>query len=156
MMVRTVSDSPPRADQGADQRADQGRPVAYVAMRDSATRARIVAVFERACWTVNPQPTGFHLVRAMADVIEGRQPWLLPGMIVVDAQSRGCAGTTIAAGLRELGITIPIVLVAAPGEALPISSDETLRIVDASTAPLAVAALAEARPPHAGPPRPTA
>lgn len=136
MMVNTTSE--------LLHRDDDWRPVAYVTMQDSAVRARIVAALERAGWAVIPQPTGFHLIQAMAGVIDGHLPWLRPGLIVVDARSRGCAGTTIAAGLRDLGMTIPIVLVAAPGEALPISEDPTLRIVDAASAATAVTELADA------------
>jgi len=126
---------------------EHGRPVAYLTMQDKAARARIVAVLELAGWSVVLQPTGFHLIQAIAGVIDGRQPWLRPGLVIVDARSRGCAGTTIAAGLRELGITIPIVLVASSAEALPISSDATLRIVDNETAAATVAELVGHRPP---------
>jgi len=102
---------------------------------------------------VIPQPTGFHLIQSIAGVIEGHAPWLRPEMIVADARLRGCSGTTIAAGLRDLDIMIPIVLVAAPGEALPISSDTTLRIVDAGAAVSTVAELAGGiRPAHVRPP----
>jgi len=118
------------------------RPVAYVSMHDRAARQQIVSVLERAGWAVIPQPSGFHLIQAIAGVIEGQQPWLRPGLIVVDARSRGCAGTTIAAGLRDLGITIPIVLIAAPNETLPVSPDKTLRIVDSEAAEKTVAELA--------------
>jgi len=121
---------------------DQWRPVAYVAMQDRAARQRIVNVLEHAGWAVIPQPSGFHLIQAIAGVIDGDQPWLRPGLIVVDARSRGCAGTTIAAGLRDLGITIPIVLIAAPNETLPVSPDRTLRIVDSEAAEKTVAELA--------------
>jgi len=121
---------------------DHWRPVAYVAMQDRAARQRIVNVLERAGWAVIPQPSGFHLIQAIAGVIDGRQPWLRPGLIIVDARSRGCAGTTIAPGLRDLGITIPIVLIAAPGETLPVSPDRTLRIVDSASAEHTVAELA--------------
>lgn len=121
---------------------DRPRPVAYVAMQDRAARQRIVNVLERAGWAVIPQPSGFHLVQAIAGVIDGHQAWLRPGLIVVDARSPGCAGTTIAAGLRDLGITIPIVLIAAAGEALPASPDRTLRIVDSASAERSVAELA--------------
>jgi FixJ family two-component response regulator len=120
---------------------DHWRPVAYVAMQDPAARQQIVNVLERARWAVIPQPSGFHLIQAIAGVIDGHQPWLRPGLIVVDARSRGCAGTTIAAGLRDLGITIPIVLIAARGEALPVSPDRTLRIVDSASAEKTVAEL---------------
>ena len=121
---------------------DHWRPVAYVAMQDPAARQRIVTALECAGWAVIPQPSGFHLIQAIAGVIDGRQPWLRPRLIVVDARSRGCAGTTIAAGLRDLGITIPIVLIAAPGETLPVSPDQTLRIVDSEVAERVVAGLA--------------
>ncbi len=117
---------------------------AYVAMLERGARQRIADVLERAGWSVVTVPSGFHLIQAIASVIDGDQQQLQPGLIVVDARSRGCAGTTIAAGLRDLGITIPIVLIAAPGEALPVSPDHTLRIVDSATAERAVAELAGA------------
>jgi CheY-like chemotaxis protein len=118
------------------------RPVAYVAMQERAARQRIVDALERAGWAVLPQPSGFHLIQSIAGVIDGHQAWLRPRLIVVDARSRGCAGTTIAAGLRDLGITIPIVLIAAPSEALPVSPDQTIRIVDSESAEPVVAELA--------------
>lgn len=82
------------------------RPVAYVCMKDSAARARILKSLERT-FAVSLQPTGFHLISAIADVIEGRAAWRQPSLIVVDAVLPGCAGTTIADGLRDLGIAIP-------------------------------------------------
>lgn len=121
--------------------SDLWRPIAYVALRDTVTRTRISSVLESAGWMVFQQPTGFHLLGAIADVIEDRA-WLKPGLIVIDAHARGCAGTTIAAGLRDLGIEIPIVLIAAPGEALPLSSDDTLRITESASAETVVDELA--------------
>jgi hypothetical protein len=94
---------------------------------------------------VIPQPTGFHLLQSIADVIEGKYTWLDPMLIVIDAYAPGCAGTTIAAGLRELGIKIPIVLITRPGQQVPITTDEALRIVDSNDAVSAVADLANAR-----------
>ncbi len=124
---------------------EQWRPVAYITVQDDAARARIASALDRMGWTVIAQPTGFHLIQAIAGVIDGHHGWLRPGLIVIDARSRGCAGTTIAAGLRDLGIAIPIVLVAAPGEALPVSSDATLRIVDTAAVERAVTELAAGR-----------
>jgi CheY-like chemotaxis protein len=121
---------------------DSWRPMAYVVVQDPAARQQIVNVLDHAGWAVILQPSGFHLIQAIASVIDGQRPWLRPGLIVIDARSRGCAGTTIAAGLRDLGITIPIVLIAAPGEALPVSPDRTLRIVDSASAETTVAELA--------------
>ena len=117
-------------------------PIAHVVMHDPTVRQRIVHVLEGAGWDVISQPSGFHLIQAMADVIDGHEPWLRPHLIVVDAWSRGCAGTTIALGLRDLGLTIPIVLIAAPGTALPVSPDEKLRVVDSASAETVVAELA--------------
>ncbi len=128
------------------------RPVAYVSIHDQAARDELLGVLERAHWAVLPQPTGFHLIQAIAGVIEDQETWLRPSLIVIDARSRGCLGTTIAAGLRDLGITIPIVLVAASGDALPVSPDETLRIVDRASAKAAVTELAaRARAPGSAP-----
>jgi hypothetical protein len=121
---------------------EQWRPVAYVTLRDQTAREKIAGVLERAGWAVIPKPTGFHLIQAIAGVVEGDRAWLRPGLIVIDAMSHGCAGTTIATGLRDLGIKIPIVLIAAAGEALPISSDDTLRIIDSASAHAVVAELA--------------
>ena len=121
---------------------DRRRRVAYVSLQERSVREHITSILERAGWAVMLQPSGFHLIQSIAGVIEGHQPWLRPDLIVVDAHSRGCAGTTIAAGLRDLGSTIPIVVIAAPGEALPASADETLRIVDSGSAAAAVAQLA--------------
>jgi FixJ family two-component response regulator len=120
---------------------DRWRPVAYVAVHDTITRTRITSVLERSGWTVLIRPTGFHLVAEIADVIEDRA-WLRPGLIVIDAYSRGCAGTTIAVGLRDPGIAIPIVLVAAPNETLPISSDQLVHITDGANAESVVQDLA--------------
>lgn len=125
--------------------SEQWRPVAYLTVQDDAARAQIASALDRMGWAVITQPTGFHLIQAIAGVIDGHRGWLRPGLIVIDAHSRGCAGTTIAAGLRDLGIAIPIVLVAAPGEALPVSSDATLRIVDIASVERAVTELAAGR-----------
>jgi hypothetical protein len=137
-----TSTNPTNPSNSIDAKDQCWRPVAYVSMQDRAARQQIVNVLERSGWAVIPQPSGFHLIQAIAGVIDGQLPWLRPGMIVVDAHSRGVAGTTIAAGLRDLGITIPIVLIAAPGESLPVSPDLTLRIVDRASAEKTVAELA--------------
>lgn len=129
---------------------EQWRPVAHITVQDDDARARISSALDRMGWAVIAQPTGFHLIQAISGVIDGHREWLRPGLIVIDAWSRGCAGTTIAAGLRDLGIAIPIVLVSAPGEALPVSSDATLRIVDTAEVERAVTELAAGRLAGAG------
>jgi CheY-like chemotaxis protein len=118
------------------------RPVAYITVQDAAVRARISSALDRLGWSVIARPTGFHLIQSIADVIDGHRDWLRPGLIVIDTRSRGCAGTTIAAGLRDLGISIPIVLVAGPGESLPPSSGAALPIVDPTSVERAVTELA--------------
>lgn len=121
---------------------EQWRPVAYITVQGDSARARITRALDRMGWAVVTQPTGFHLIQAISGVIDGHRGGLRPELIVIDAWSRGCAGTTIAAGLRDLGIAIPIVLVAAPGEVLPVPSDATLRIVDTGSVERAVTELA--------------
>jgi hypothetical protein len=92
-------------------------PVAYVVVDDAACRARLVDALRRRGWCVIEKPTGFHLLQAIADVIEGHGAEL-PGLLVVDAFARGCSGLSIAAGLHELGVQIPLVLVGRAGEPL--------------------------------------
>jgi hypothetical protein len=84
-------------------------------MKDSAARARIIATLERT-YAISLQPTGFHLISAIADVIEGNAAWREPSLIVVDAILPGCAGTTIADGLRDLGIAIPTFVMRGPAD----------------------------------------
>lgn len=118
------------------------RPVAYVAVRDPARRAEIADALHRQGWAAVEQPSGFHLLRSISEIIEGHRSWVRPGMIVVDAWSHGCSGVSIAAGLRELGVAIPIVLVKQPDDPIPLSPDGAVHIVDATDARTAIAAVA--------------
>jgi FixJ family two-component response regulator len=93
------------------------RPVVYITVRQPTVRTQIRELLEHQGWTVIEEPTGAHLIAEIADLIEG-QPWRVPAMIVVDKIAPGCAGTTIATGLRELGVAIPVVLVEDPAAAL--------------------------------------
>lgn len=115
-------------------------PVVYITVEDRACRAAIVDALHRQGWAAIAVPSGFHVVQALADVIEGR-PALQPGLIVVDAVSRGCSGISIARGLRELDIAIPIVIVARPGDPVD-HEDAGVHVVRASHAPSAVAEIA--------------
>jgi hypothetical protein len=117
------------------------RPTAHVSIGDPDCRARIIDMLRRQGWHVVEQPTGFHLLQAIADVIEGNTE-ALPGMLVVDAIARGCAGVTIAAGLRDLGVRIPLVLVAKPGDPVPECDDPATRIAGPHNAVAAVAEIA--------------
>ncbi len=83
---------------------------AYIAIEDRVQRERIMRALQRRGWSVVAHATGFHLLSELADVIEGKAREL-PGLIVVDAYARGCAGTTIAAGLHDLGLDIPVEII---------------------------------------------
>ena len=85
-------------------------PVAYVAVSNPARRAHIVNDLRRQGWIVLELPTGFHVLAALAEVIEGRAEER-PAKIVIDAHARGCTGTSIAAGLAALGVKIAVELV---------------------------------------------
>lgn len=122
------------------------RPLAYVCVADRATRTAIVRALEQLEWSVVEQPTGFHVVEALAGVIAGDTPWLRPGLIVIDAIARGCAGTTVAHGLRELGLGVTVVLVTR--EAAPFTDD--VITVDPRIAEPVVAELARRRAPRLG------
>jgi CheY-like chemotaxis protein len=90
------------------------RPIAYVAVDDATCRARVTDTLQRLGWTVIEQPSGFHVLAAIADVVERAGEAAQPGLLVVDEISRGCSGATLARGLRDLGRMIPVVLVRHP------------------------------------------
>jgi hypothetical protein len=118
------------------------RPVAYVSVDDDTSRARIVDDLQRLGWTVSEQPSGFHVLSALADVIDtgGTDPRV--GLIVVDEISRGCSGSTLARGLRDLGSTIPLVLVRGPWSSRsPSSYGVGVHVVDRAHAPSTVVEL---------------
>jgi hypothetical protein len=106
---------------------------AYIAIGDRLMRERIADVLHRRGYAVTAHATGAHLLADLADVIEGRTREV-PGLVVVDAFARGCAGLTIAAGLRDLGVEIPVVLVARPGLHVPASDDRTVSVVSSENA----------------------
>lgn len=112
---------------------EEFRPTVYVALEDAAVRARVASVLENAGCVAIVEPTGFHVLRSISDLIDGARAWRRPRLIVMDAFARGCAGTTIALGLRDLGIRIPIVLACAAGQPRPAASaDRLLHIAEAS------------------------
>jgi FixJ family two-component response regulator len=118
------------------------RPVVYIAVQDRTCRAAIVDALHRQGLAAIECPTGYHVIEATADVIDGCQLALGPALIIVDAMSRGCSGMTIAAGLRDLDVRIPVVIVARPGDAIVDSDDPMIRVVHASHAASAIAEIA--------------
>src|SRR5688500_11714986 len=124
---------------------------AFIALEDRTQRERIAGALHRRGWSVSAHATGFHLLSELADVIDGKA-LDVPGLIVVDAYARGCAGLTIAAGLRDLGVAVPLVLVARPGVQLPVTEDGQVRVVGPDAALHVIAELAgeaPTRPPPA-------
>jgi FixJ family two-component response regulator len=93
------------------------RPVAYVAVRDDEQRSRITAALRDLGWSVQGARTGFHLIDALADLILGNAPWLQVGLVIVDDALPGCRGSSIASGLRELGIDVPVAVIGPDGDA---------------------------------------
>jgi FixJ family two-component response regulator len=128
----------------------QGRPVVYVAVGDNAYRAAIVEALRHQGATVIEYRTGFHLLGALADLIEGARPARQPRLLVVDAVSRGCSGITIAAGLRDLEVQIPVVIVARPGDPVVESDGQLIRVVSASHAASSIAEIARPLAPLGG------
>jgi FixJ family two-component response regulator len=62
-------------------------------------------------WDVIEHASTFHLLADLSDCILGHRPWQAVGLIVVEDSSPGCRGTTIASGLRELGASIPVIVI---------------------------------------------
>lgn len=122
--------------------APRCRPVVYIAVHDATCRAAIVDALHRQGWAALEYPTGYHLIEATADLIDGARAPAPPGLIVVDAVSRGCAGTTIAAGLRELDVRVPVVLITRPGDPTIEVDGRFVHVVPAITAASAIAELA--------------
>lgn len=86
--------------------------VAHVAVSDTILREVLAHELREIGFTAVGAPDGYHLLQSLSDALCSNAPRNNVGLIVVDAVSRGCCGTTIAAGLRELGWNGPIVLLA--------------------------------------------
>jgi DNA-binding response OmpR family regulator len=105
-----------------------------VAVRDRDCRSHVTKTLQRLGWTVIEHASGFHVVQALSELIIGNAIGPSADLIVVDAISAGCSGVTIAAGFRDLGLAIPIILIA-PAEASEVSVDAySVILVDPATA----------------------
>jgi hypothetical protein len=124
-------------------------PTCYTAIRDEAIRAELASSLARLGWRVIGRPTGFHLVQELADVILEQAPKPSVDLVVVDEPSPGCRGSSIARGLRELGIQVPVTLLAPPEVAPPEAPEERIYVVEPRLAPLAVPTIARHHHPGA-------
>lgn len=123
----------------------------YAAIRDEALRAELSRSLARLGWRVVARPTGFHLVQELADVILDPAPASRPaiGLLVVDEPSPGCRGSSIARGLRELGIEAPVTVIAPPEVAPPEAPEERIYVVEPHLAAITVPAIARHHHPTA-------
>jgi hypothetical protein len=117
-------------------------PVSYIAIRDAALRARVASELATLGWHVVERPSGFHLVEELADVILERAPKPQVGLVVVEEPSPGCRGSSLALGLRELGIDVPITVVARRELAPAEIRDRGIVVVDPEHAPEVIPAIA--------------
>ena len=85
---------------------------AYVVVSNEARRARIVDELRAQGFAVEEQPTGCHVLAALAELIDGKAAER-PAKIIIDTHARGCTGKSIADGLAALGVDVPVELVAA-------------------------------------------
>jgi hypothetical protein len=119
------------------------RPTAYVSVGDDACRARVVDTLQRLGWITTEHASGFHILSALADDIdEGGGVKARVELIVVDEVSHGCSGATLARGLRDLGCSVPIVLVRGPWSASTRGSyGRSVHVVDRAQAHTTIADL---------------
>ncbi|HWO23215.1 MAG TPA: hypothetical protein VNO30_30950 [Kofleriaceae bacterium] len=123
----------------------------YAAIRDEALRAELTRSLGQLGWRVVARPTGFHLVQELADVIldPARAVWPPIGLLVVDEPSPGCRGSSIARGLRELGINAPVTVIAPPEVAPAEAPEERIYVVEPWLAAVAVPVIARHHQPAA-------
>ena len=118
-----------------------------VAVRDRDCRTSITRSLRRLGWRVNEHASGFHIVQALSDVIIGDAVSPHPDLVVVDAISPGCSGVTIAAGFRDLGLGIPVIVIG-PREVSAVAADahaHSVILVDPAAVSVALVAIAELR-----------
>lgn len=87
------------------------RPLAHVALRDDQLRRKVVEGLRAQGWAVVDAESGHHLLLNLSGFLMDLEPWWPPKLVVVDVISPGCLGTTIAEGLRDLGLPVTTVLV---------------------------------------------
>jgi hypothetical protein len=123
----------------------------YAAIRDEALRDELSRSLAQLGWRVVARPTGFHLVQELADVIldPAQAPRPAIGLLVVDEPSPGCRGSSIARGLRELGIKVPVTVIAPPEVAPAEAPEERIYVVEPRLAAITVPVIARHHHPAA-------
>ena len=124
-------------------------PTCYAVVRDPVTRRKISESLASLGWSVVQPPTGLDLVHELSGAILGDRPGRPVDLVVVDEAAPGCRGSTIARGLRELGISIPVALIADERAAPPEDPEQRVFVLDPPLAPVGIAAIA--RNHHPGP-----
>jgi DNA-binding response OmpR family regulator len=85
-----------------------GRPVAYLAVRDDVHGRAIGTMLRDRGWAVREARDGLDLVGELSGLILGDAPSSEVDLIVVDDALPGCRGRSIERGLRDLGIDVPV------------------------------------------------
>jgi hypothetical protein len=126
----------------------RSKPTCYTAIRNAATRAELMQSLTKLGWRVVDRKSTYHLVEELADVILGKAPKPEVDLVVVEEPSPGCRATTLARGLRELGIAVPVTVIA-PRDVAPPEQPGIFVVPpdQASTAVPAIAATALGSPP---------
>ena len=92
------------------ERSEPARPICYLAIHNPETRVALETELSRLGWHVIPKPSGFHLLADLSGCILGDQPGRVD-LVVVEDRLPGCRGSTIAQGLAELGVDIPVAVI---------------------------------------------
>jgi CheY-like chemotaxis protein len=119
-------------------------PFACVAVRDDASRAEICKLLRAHGWALDESRTGFHLLQTISGVILKDRPWLKPQLIIMDIDARGCLGSTVVKGLRELGYSIPVILLGDAKDDRLAASDERVTILPRDIPPAVIVKVAQA------------
>jgi hypothetical protein len=118
------------------------KPTCYTAIRNPALRAELAQALSRLGWRVVDRKTGYHLVSDLADVILGEAPRPEVDLVVIEEPAPGCRAETLAKGLRELGIDVPVTVIAPPDKAPPAAPERRIFVVPPERAASAVPAIA--------------
>lgn len=121
-------------------RSESAHPICYLAVANDQTRTSLETELVRLGWHVITKPTGIDLVADLAGGILGDQP-VDVDLVVVEDKLPGCRGSSIARGLAELGVGIPVAVIdSQPAE---LAEAERLFVFDPMLATVGVSAIAQ-------------